>query len=87
MTQQPPRKFKKYLRFSTIGLELGLAVVLGLFVGQYLDDRFGTTPWLLLLFLLFGLVAGFRNLFRLLKEVNAPAEPEPGEKGDGEAPR
>ncbi len=67
---QTPSKFKKHLRFSTIGLEMGLAVVLGLFVGQYLDDYLGTEPWMLLLFLLFGAAAAFRNLFRLLRELN-----------------
>ena len=64
-----PKTFNKYLRLSTVGLELGFSVLLGLFIGQYLDGVLGTEPWLLLLFLLLGAAAGFRRLYRLLKEV------------------
>ena len=64
-----PEKYRKYLRFSTVGLELGFSVMIGLFVGQWLDKTFGTEPWLLLICLLFGMVAGFRGLIRLLKSV------------------
>ena len=74
---KPPSRVKKYLRFSTIGLEMGLAVVLGLYFGQYLDKWLGTEPWMLLLFLIFGVVAAFRNLYRLLREVQENDPPNP----------
>ena len=48
-------------------------MLIGLWVGQYLDRYFGTDPWLLLLFLLFGMVAGFRSLYRLLRDLNQKA--------------
>ena len=66
---QPPNNLRKYLRFSTIGLEMGFAVLIGLYVGQTLDKWLGTEPWLLLLFVLFGVAAAFRNLYRLLMEL------------------
>lgn len=77
MKQRPPTPppvkekptFNKYLRFSTVGLELGFSVIIGLLVGQWLDKKFGTEPWLLILFLIFGLVAGFRSLFRLHRDT------------------
>ncbi len=68
---ETPNRMRKYLRLSTVGLELGLSVLIGLFIGQYLDDRLGTEPWLLLLFLIFGMAAGFRSIFRLLRDLNA----------------
>ena len=77
-----PKTFNKYLRLSTVGLELGFAVLLGLFIGQYLDGVLGTEPWLLLLFLLLGAAAGFRRLYRLLKEVGESSPPLPGDKDD-----
>jgi ATP synthase protein I len=52
------------LSSSSVGLELGLAVVLGLLFGMWLDRRLGTEPWMMLVFLGLGLVAGFRNLLR-----------------------
>jgi len=69
-----PGLFRKYLRFSTIGLELGLSVLIGLFGGMYLDRYFGTDPWLLILGLLFGMGAGFLSLFRLLKNLHDDPE-------------
>jgi ATP synthase protein I len=57
------------LSASSVGLELGIAVVIGLFAGMWLDGKAGTTPWLMLLFLGFGLVAGFRNVLRAVKRA------------------
>jgi ATP synthase protein I len=34
-------------------------------IGWVLDRLFGTTPWLLLVFLGLGIVAAFRNIIRL----------------------
>ncbi len=48
---------------STVGLTIVFATVIGLFVGLWLDKKFGTSPWLTGLFLLLGIFAGFRNLF------------------------
>ena len=61
----------KWIQFSAMGLELGLSVIVGLLIGDFLDKQFGTTPWLLLLFLIFGLIAGFRSVYRLLKKINS----------------
>lgn len=72
----PPNRMSRYLRFSTVGLELGFSVLIGLFVGQWLDKRLGTDPWMLLLFLLFGMVAGFRSVYRLLRDLNADIRQE-----------
>lgn len=74
---ETPNRMRKYLRLSTVGLELGLSVLIGLFVGQYLDEWLGTEPWLLLLFLILGMVAGFRSIFRLLRDLNARKDNEP----------
>jgi ATP synthase protein I len=61
------RKSKKMydgLSASSVGLELGIAVILGVLFGMWLDRQLGTEPWMMLLFLGFGLVAGFRNVLR-----------------------
>jgi ATP synthase protein I len=49
---------------SGVGLTLVVCTVLGLVGGYYLDRWLGTEPWLLLVGLLFGIAAGFVNLFR-----------------------
>src|SRR5512140_402021 len=52
------------LSASSVGLELGLAVIIGLLIGMWLDRQFGTEPALMLIFLGLGLAAGFRNVLR-----------------------
>jgi len=52
------------LSASSVGLELGIAVILALLFGMWLDRRLGTEPWMMLVLLCLGLVAGFRNVLR-----------------------
>ena len=58
-----------------IGTELVVGVALGGFVGWQLDRWLGTRPWLLLLFLLIGTAAGFLNVIRAARRMQAEAEP------------
>lgn len=52
-----------------MGLHLVSGVVVGLVMGYYLDKYFGTRPWLMLIFLIFGIIAGYRNMFREMKRI------------------
>jgi F0F1-type ATP synthase assembly protein I len=62
--------------YGTVGLELILSILLGLFGGQWLDKKFGTAPWLALIGLAFGTAAGVRSLLRALKVANREIEEE-----------
>jgi ATP synthase protein I len=65
--------FRQLLQASTIGLNLVFSTFIGLAIGYGLDRLFHTSPWLTMVFLLLGIVAGFRELWRLaLKEDNGP---------------
>jgi ATP synthase protein I len=55
---------------STIGLTMALSVGIGAVVGHWLDEKFGTTPWLFFVFLGFGIAAAFRNLHRMYRKLN-----------------
>ncbi len=50
---------------SAIGIYFGVSVVLGIAFGLYLDKKLGTAPIFFLIFMLFGIAAGFVNLYRL----------------------
>jgi ATP synthase protein I len=64
------RKTIKTLGFvSTVGIAMALSIALGAFIGYYLDEWLGTQPWFTLLFLVFGIVAAFRNLYILYKKM------------------
>lgn len=60
--------FRLVSRFATIGLEMGFSVIIGLLIGIYLDRYFNTTPWMTIIFLLFGIAAAFRAMIRVAKE-------------------
>ncbi len=56
--------WRQMARFSTIGISMVAATAIGLAIGYGLDRLLSTRPWLMLLFTLFGIAAGFLNLFR-----------------------
>jgi ATP synthase protein I len=57
------RNLRELAFFSSLGLSISLSIFIGLAIGVWLDRWiFGTTPWLTLLFLGLGILAGFRNI-------------------------
>jgi ATP synthase protein I len=64
MPDEEPSVLKQLARLSTIGVTLVAATAIGLAIGYGLDRWLGTSPWLTLTFTLFGIAAGFVNLFR-----------------------
>ena len=48
---------------STVGLSVVIAIAIGVYVGLQLDKWLGTAPWFFFIFLFFGIVAGFRNIY------------------------
>ncbi|HVJ17866.1 MAG TPA: AtpZ/AtpI family protein [Polyangiaceae bacterium] len=59
---------------GTVGLEIALSVTVGLLGGQWLDKKFGTSPWLTIIGLAYGIAAAVRALYRALKRANLEAE-------------
>lgn len=52
--------------YGGVGFQLAAAVVAGLLLGDYCDDRLGTAPWLTMVGLLLGATGGFYNLIKIL---------------------
>jgi len=50
---------------SGVGISLVAACMIGLAIGYYLDKWLETTPWMTLVWLGIGIIAGFRNVFIL----------------------
>jgi F0F1-type ATP synthase assembly protein I len=48
---------------STMGISVAVAIIIGVYVGRLLDRWLGTDPWFFFIFLLFGIIAGFRNIY------------------------
>jgi ATP synthase protein I len=66
--------FDALLTYGTLGIEMGLSLVIGLGIGYYLDRYFGTAPVLLIIFTIFGLVAGMKRLYMLWKRAEREDE-------------
>lgn len=70
MKEDRKKLYKRVMRYSAVGLEMGFCVAIGVLIGYLLDRYFATAPWLTLIFLLLGVVAAFRSLFSLMKDID-----------------
>ncbi len=69
------RPWKAYGRYGSVGIELVASIVIGVFGGRWLDDRFaGGRGWVTILGLVVGVYAGFRQVFRAAKQMERDAE-------------
>lgn len=66
MTDKQDRRelYRELGRYSALGLEMAISVVIGLAIGYYLDKWLGTGPWLTVVWLALGFAAGVRSLYR-----------------------
>lgn len=70
MTEKEPRKVTAWRQIgllSSIPFILALAPIVGYFLGQYLDTRFRSKPWLSLILLGLGFVAGVRETIKIIR--------------------
>lgn len=67
------KQLKTFARVGALGIELALTTVLGLLGGRWLDSKLSTAPWLTLVGLILGVIAGFRSLYRTArKQTQSP---------------
>lgn len=52
-----------------IGAVMAACIMIGYFIGRYLDAKFGTAPWLLIVSLLMSMTAGFLEVYKIVKKV------------------
>lgn len=58
----------KALKFFThVAVHIIVCVAIGVFLGMWLDSRFGTSPWLLIIFSFLGMGAAFKSIIELGK--------------------
>ncbi|MFH1862842.1 MAG: AtpZ/AtpI family protein [bacterium] len=69
-----PPAFDLALRW---GLTLAVAVLLGFFIGRWLDLKLGTTPLFLLIGLFWGLGGSFYSIYLQVKKMQEDEEKKP----------
>jgi F0F1-type ATP synthase assembly protein I len=68
------RSASTWLNVSIIGIQFPVAIAIGYFFGRFLDRHLATWPWLTILFSVFGIAAGFVNLFRITAQASRSEE-------------
>ena len=76
---------------GTMGLHIVSAIIVGLVIGYFLDDYFGTKPWMIMIFFFVGVVAGFKMVFEDFQKLQRREEArkasslkQDGEEGAGQ---
>jgi F0F1-type ATP synthase assembly protein I len=81
----PPDEGFSVSEFAGVGIQFAVSILLFLYVGQWLDRRFGTAPWLLIIGVFLGAGASFYSMYRKL--MAAQARDEAARKARREAQR
>lgn len=64
--ERKAREVYRASRYASIGLELGVSVAIGLFIGRWVDGHLNSDPWGLLGGLCLGFAAAIRSISRTL---------------------
>jgi ATP synthase protein I len=69
MKKETRQTIKDLVYYSSLGLQVALSIFIGLAVGIYLDRHYDTPPWFTLIFLCFGIAAGYRNIGLAIRKI------------------
>ncbi|MEZ4362261.1 MAG: AtpZ/AtpI family protein [Kofleriaceae bacterium] len=69
------RETMRSLKLSSVGIELALSVLIGMFAGRWLDGKLGSAPWLMIGCLLVGFAAGLRSLIHTMDRASRSDAP------------
>jgi ATP synthase protein I len=69
LTKDKKEVFRSLISYSSLGLEMGLSVAIGIGIGYFLDAYFKTSPYLTIIFMLFGVAAAFKTIFTLMRKI------------------
>ncbi len=72
----PPGKGQQELgvsgsEFAGIGLQFAVSILVFVYLGQWLDRKLATTPWLLIIGVFLGAGASFYSMYRKLMAAQA----------------
>ncbi|MFH2107703.1 MAG: AtpZ/AtpI family protein [Chrysiogenia bacterium] len=58
---------KKWIDYSSVGLMFPASILVGFTIGYLLDKWLKTDPYLTIIFIIYGILAGFFNLFSVTR--------------------
>jgi ATP synthase protein I len=68
--QKYSESLRKIAPYLNIGGVFAGCLVIGVFLGHWLDGKWGTKPWLLLAGALLGMVSGFYHFFKTVLQLD-----------------
>ena len=68
MNDKQREEKKKLAAYSSVGLMFPASIAVGVAIGYFLDELFKTSPYLLIIFTLYGIAAGFVNLIKVTRQ-------------------
>jgi F0F1-type ATP synthase assembly protein I len=74
MSEDSREMFRQLATYSHVGISFVLSIVIGFFIGWYLDNKVfdgKTVPYLTFLFLALGIAAGFKNLWDIIRDISS----------------
>jgi len=74
LSQDKREVVKSLLSYSSLGIEMGLCVAIGIGMGYYLDKYFETSPYLTIIFMIFGIIAAMKTMYQLMKKLEKENE-------------
>jgi ATP synthase protein I len=74
LSQDKREVVKSLLSYSSLGIEMGLCVAIGIGMGYYLDRYFKTSPYLTIIFMIFGIIAAMKTIYQLMKKLEKENE-------------
>jgi ATP synthase protein I len=55
---------------TTIPMLMAVGPILGYYIGNFLDEKLGTAPYLMVIFIFFGFVAAGKGVYNLIKRAS-----------------
>ena len=73
MNKKKDDKYSTYRQIgilTTIPMLMAVGPILGYYIGDFLDKKLGTTPYLMMVFIFFGFVAAGKGVYNLIKRAS-----------------
>jgi F0F1-type ATP synthase assembly protein I len=67
---------------GAVGIEIAAAIAIGYFLGNYLDRKLGTKPWIMYVGILAGIGAAIKALVRVTRDYRRSESGEGGGAGN-----
>ena len=64
------KSFRTVTFIGSFGLMMGASILIGYYLGSYIDRKLGTSPWFMLVFLILSIVGAFVKFIQSIKEIN-----------------